>query len=112
MKYGPNKRFIFDGQRVAGLELTLLAISNSLLVMPNLLISMVILVPSYSFVCWLVSLTPAGTWIAAGLKILLINAQGEDLYKIGAAIGFAKSLLMRSDGNRMKRPVDNNPCTS
>jgi hypothetical protein len=88
-----QKRFIFNGQPATGLETTVLAVVNVLLVIPNLILSMSILVPSFSFVGWVIGVTPLGVWVADGLKLLYINVQSEDIYKIAAAAGFAKSFL-------------------
>lgn len=91
-----RKRFIFNGQPAIGTETALLAVLNSLLVIPNLIISVVIFVPSFALVGWIIGITPIGVWVAAGLKLLYINVQSEDLYKIGDAAGFAKSFLSNS----------------
>jgi len=45
-----RKRFIFNGQPMTGMETALLAVVNALLVIPNLILSMVIFVPSFALV--------------------------------------------------------------
>ncbi len=91
-----RKRFTFNDRPATGLETTFLTVVNSLLVVPNLILSVVIFVPAYAVVAWLVSLTPLGVWVATGLKMLYINVQSGDLYKLGAALGFAKSFIVCS----------------
>jgi len=93
-------KFEFNGQHVTGLEMVLLAGMHSFVIIFNLIISMTMVVPAYSVVAWLVSLTPVGTWVAEGLKLLYISAQREDLYKLGAAFGFVKGFLLRSGVNQ------------
>ena len=91
-----RKRFTFNDRPATGLETTFLTVVNLLLIVPNPILSLVIFVPAYAFVSWLVSLTPLGVWVTTGLKMLYINVQSEDLYKLGAALGFVKSFLVRS----------------
>jgi hypothetical protein len=95
-------KFEFNGQRVTFLEMAFLAGMNSLLGIPDLVANVIILVPAYTLVAWLVSLTPVGTWVAAGLKLFNISAQVDDLYKLGAAIGFVKGFLVRSAVNQAR----------
>ena len=91
-----HKRFLFNARPSTGLETTFLTAVNVLLIVPNLIFSTVIFVPAYAFVAWLLSLTPLGGWVAAGLKMIYIDVQSQDLYKIGAALGFLRSFLIRS----------------
>lgn len=98
-----RKRFTFNDIPTTGLETTVLTVVNSLLIVVNLILSIVIFVPSYAFVAWLVGSTPLGEWVSAGLKILYVNVQSEDLYKLGAALGFAKSFMVRSRATPKKR---------
>jgi hypothetical protein len=92
-----HKRFTFNSQPATGLEMIVLTVINTSLVIPNLVINVIIFVPAYAFVAWIVGLTPLGVWVAAGLKLLYINVQSDDLYKIGAAVAFVKSFLVSSN---------------
>lgn len=101
-----RKRFLFNARPSTGLETTFLTSVNLLLIVPNLIFSTVIFVPAYAFVAWLLSLTPLGVWVAAGLKMLYVNVQHEDLYKIGAALGFVRSFFIRSGaGSKFAEPT-------
>lgn len=89
-------QFEYNGQRITGPEAIFLTVVNPFFVIVNLVTSVIMLIPAYALAAWLLSLTPVGTWVAAGLKLLYINVQREDLYKLGAAIGFIKCFLARS----------------
>ena len=108
MRLDAVKRFVFNDLRVTGPEMIVLTVMNSLLVIPNLLLSIFILVPSYALAAWLMSLTPLGTWVAAGLKLLYIYVQSEDLYKIGAALGFIRILFSKRGAGVKTKNAENN----
>ena len=72
-------KFEFNGQSVTGLEMAVLSAMNSFVIVTNLIIGMTVVVPAYALVAWLVSLTPIGAWVAAGLKLLFISAQRGSL---------------------------------
>src|SRR5271169_838451 len=95
-------KFEFNGQRVTFLEMAFFTTMNSLLAIPDLITNMIILVPAYTLMAWLVGLTPVGAWVAAGLKLVYVSARTEDLYKLGAALGFLKSFLVRSSVNQAR----------
>jgi hypothetical protein len=80
---------------------------QAFVIVTNLVMNVIIVIPVFALVAWFVSLTPAGTWVAEGLKLLYISVKSADLYKLGAALGFIKCFIMRSGNNHTRSKADN-----
>ncbi len=59
-----------------------------LLYMLTLLGNIILTIAIGIITSWLFSLTFIGNWIAAGLSMFNFKVQPDELYKIGAAVGF------------------------
>ncbi len=90
-----------NDQRVTWVEFILLVVSNTLLMIPNNLVVMVMFPIVGALGGWLLGLTSVGAWIASGLRLIHIEAQAGDLYKVGALFGFIRSFFVR-DNSRSK----------
>lgn len=89
------KIYFNDEQHISWPIALLLLVTNAFLSIPNLLMNMVVFVLGGALAGWLIGFTPLGTWIAAGLNLIHIEAQHGDIYKIAAIMGFTKSFLGR-----------------
>lgn len=86
-----------NDQRVTWVEFIFLVVSNTLLMIPNNLISIVMFSIIGASGGWLLGLTPVGVWIAGGLKLVHVDVQSGDIYKLGALLGFIRSFLVREN---------------
>jgi hypothetical protein len=92
-----------NDQHVTWVEFIFLVVSNTLLMIPNNLINIIMFSIVGALGGWLLSLTPVGAWIAGGLKLVHIEAQAGDIYKVGALFGFIRSFLMRTNSRSKTR---------
>jgi hypothetical protein len=81
--------------RVTWFEFIFLAIANTLLMILNNLVGIVMFPIIGALGGWLLGLTPVGAWIAGGLKLVHLEAQAGDIYKVGALLGFIRSFLVK-----------------
>jgi hypothetical protein len=90
-------------EHVTWLEFIVLAVFNTLAMIPNNLTGIIMFSIIGSIGGWLLGLSPVGTWIAGGLKLIHVEAQAVDIYKLGALLGFTKGFLLREPGTNVKR---------
>src|SRR5208282_5728821 len=85
LRGGGHKMPVDDNdQSVTWVEFIFLVVSNTLLMIPNNLINIIMFTIIGALGGWLLGLTSVGAWIAGGLKLVHIEAQAGDIYKVGA----------------------------
>ncbi len=84
-----------NDQSVTRFEFIFLVIANTLLMIPNNVIVIIMFPIVGALGGWLLGITPVGTWIAGGLQAVHIEAHAGDIYKVGALLGFIRGFLLR-----------------
>ena len=91
------------GKELTGFEFASLTILQTLIMIPHNLIGVIMFTLIGALGGWLLGLTPLGTWIAGGLKLIHVEAQAGDIYKVGALLGFMKNFIVPGHGSNKKR---------
>lgn len=85
-----------QGQTITGFEFASLTILQTLVMILNNLLGIIMFTLVGALGGWLLGLTPLGTCIAGGLKLVHVEAQAGDIYKLGALLGFMKNFISRN----------------
>ena len=86
-----------NDKSVTWFEFIFFVIANTLLMIPNNLIVIVMFPIIGALGGWLLGLTPVGAWIAGGFRLIHVDAQATDLYRFGALFGFVRSFLLKGN---------------
>ena len=82
-----------NDDHVTGFAALFLMVTNMLLIVPNLFVNVLMWVVAGALVGWLVGLLPLGAWISDGLSLIHVGVRCNDVYKVGAVLGFVTCFL-------------------